>query len=306
MSAFHREGVRALRRGWPIHGYTGPNGSGKSMAMVWDTLPTLDSGRQVLSTVRLLDFRDPRPCDGEGCSIEVEDHSAHRAAHPLWVPLTRWDQLLEARDCDVLLDEVTGVASSRTTHAMPAAVANLLVQLRRRDVVLRWTAPNWMRADVIIRECTQAVTYCRGYLPKAVQGEDRMWRHRRLGKWLTFDANEFDDFTAGKREQADPLAADWHWIPTSLGRLGYDTFDAVSTIGTVSDAGRCSTCDGTKSRPRCTCDDNKGSRRGGRRGAPAERGADDVPVTPLEVIRGAGIGSDTRTAGPAADEAEAG
>lgn len=276
------------------------------MAMCWDSVPSLDAGRPVLSTVRLLDFRDPRPCDGVDCSIDVDDHSAHGKAHPLWTSLTGWEQLLEAEHCDVLLDEVTGVASSRSSHAMPSAVANLLVQLRRRDVVLRWTAPDWKRADVIIRECTQAVTYCRGYMPKAVQGEDRMWRHRRLGLWKTFDAMEFDNFTEGKRESLDPLAVDWHWIPTSVGARSYDTFDAVATIGMVTDSGRCYVCDGTKPRPRCTCDDRKGSRRGVGRGVPAERGADDVPVTPLEVVQGGRVEEGSDTAGPGADEQEAG
>lgn len=256
---------RASRRGWPIHGYVGPNGSGKSAGMVWDTLPTLAAGRPVLSTVRLLDWENPRGCDDLLCTNPEHEAAQalgmawseveHRAAHPLWLPFTSWDQLLEAEHCDVLMDEVTGVASSRESHSMPAPVANTLVQMRRRDVVVRWSAPSWARADKIIRECSQAVTYCVGYLPKEAADEsgERLWRHRRLFKWRTYDAADFEDFTAGKREQLRPMVVDWHWGPGSPVFDAYDTFDAVLSIGTVTDSGRCYTCGGSRRVPECSC-----------------------------------------------------
>lgn len=245
-----------MRRGYPIHGYVGPNGSGKTAAMVWDTLPSLDAGRTVLSTVRLLDHLNPRLCDDPAC--QAEDHATHMAAHPCWVPWTTWRQLLEVEHADVLADEVTGVASSRESQSMPAPIANALVQLRRRDVVLRWSAPNWARCDAIIRECSQAATFARGYLPKAVpgsEGEDRAWRHRRLFKWLTYDASMVDEFTQGKRERMRPWVRDFHWGPGSESFSAYDTFDAVSAIGTVSDHGRCMGCGGRRAAPACSCSD---------------------------------------------------
>lgn len=226
------------------------------MAAVWDLLPSLDAGRPVLSTVRILDFRNPRECPG--CDLlEYHDGSGrtHQAAHPLYVPLREWEQLLEAERCDVLLDEVTGVASSRESHSMPAPVANKLVQLRRADVTVRWTAPSWARADKIIRECSQAVTYCRGYMSKEMsdEGGDRLWRNRRLFRWVTYDADAFEDFTAGKREQLPPMGRDWHWAPGSPVLDAYDTFDAVSTVGTVTDSGRCYRCGGRRPVPSCKC-----------------------------------------------------
>lgn len=266
---------RATRRGWPIHGYVGPNGGGKSAAMVWDTLPSLDAGRPVLSTVRLLDYQNPRPCEGwrmqDGVQVECETCQAasearshedddedavrpHMQAHPLWVPLRDWKQLMEASKCDVLLDEVTGVASSRTSQSLPAPVANKLVQLRRVDCVVRWSAPAWARADLIIRECSQAVTYCQGFLTKESGEADRMWRQRRLFKWKTYDAQLFEDFTSGKRESLGAELVDWHWGPRSPAFGAYDTYDAVSTVGTVTDAGRCYECGGKKSIPACRCD----------------------------------------------------
>lgn len=246
-------GKRSSRRAWPIHAYVGANGGGKSLCAVWDTLPSLAAGRQVLSTVRILDYRNPRVC--EGCDEPDCEESGHLQAHPGWVKFTEWPQLLSAEHCDVLMDEVTGVASSRESQSMPAAVANGLVQLRRQDVVLRWTTPSWARADKVIRECTQAVTFCRGMMPaKATDATaDRVWRQRRLFKWQTYDAFDFEDFTAGKRASMAPQISDFHWGPGSPAFDAYSTYDAVSVIGTVSDSGRCAQCGGRRQALACSC-----------------------------------------------------
>jgi hypothetical protein len=273
---------RASRRGWPIHGYVGANGGGKSAAMVWDTLPSLEAGRSVLSTVRLLDYLDPRPCDDLACDCDKSAEDRHGAAHPLWIPFRDWTQLLDAEHVDVLMDEVTGVASSRESHSMPSVVANTLVQMRRRDVVIRWSAPNWRRADVIIRECSQAVSYAVGYLPTVAEDSDgqRAWRNRRLFKWRTYDAADFEDFTSGKREQLRPMTVDWHWGPGSPVFKAYDTFDAVLTIGTVSDAGVCLACMGSRRRQECSCPDYVARKRsrGKAEGGSPEGGPEASPL----------------------------
>lgn len=214
------------------------------MAMVYDTLPTLAAGRPVLSTVRLLD-----PSTGE--------------PHPLWSPLGDYQSLMEAEHCDVLLDEVTGVASSRESAGMPAAVANLLVQLRRRDVALRWTAPSWKRADTIIRECSQAVTICYGFAParmRSEDGTDRQWSSKRVFYWRTYDAATFDEWTAHKRERLRPVARQVMYRPGSVAERAYDTFDAVLSLGSVTDAGTCVECDGHRVRRQCSCPDYLASR----------------------------------------------
>ncbi|MGV1010416.1 MAG: zonular occludens toxin domain-containing protein [Dermatophilaceae bacterium] len=253
---FRNPRKRSSRRAWPIHAYVGPNGSGKSLAMVWDTLPSLSAGRPVLSTVRLLDWENPRPCEGCEVCATGEVVGQHLQAHPLYVPLRDWSQLLDARSADVLLDEVTGVASSRESHSMPAPVANKLVQLRRADVVVRWSAPSWTRADKIIRETTQAATVCRGYLPKVVPGDDaetRMWRSRRFFRWRTHDACDLEDFTVGKAAELPSIVTDLYWGPGSPAFDAYDTFDSVETVGTVTDSGRCYRCGGRRSIPACKC-----------------------------------------------------
>lgn len=230
-----RNAGRMNRRQTPIHAYIGANGGGKSLAMVHDTLPSLDAGRKVLSTVRLLDSRT-----GE--------------SHPAYEPLTDWGQLLEAEHCDVLFDEVVGIASARESQGMPVQVANLLVQLRRRDVVLRWSAPAWARADKIIRETTQAVTVCSGYLGKRVKDSPRLWAPKRLFKWSTYDALDFDQASTGQIEKQPHGSTSWFWGVNSRAFASYDTFDSVERVGEVLDSGRCVHCGGRRVIPRCSCD----------------------------------------------------
>ncbi len=329
LKRLRNESKRAARRAWPIHGYVGANGGGKSAAMVWDTLASLDAGRPVLGTVRLLDYDRPRECDDAVCAddptsghyvralpdsaairtafdaasgvdriallVELGDVvGVHKAAHPLWIPLQDWQQVLDARGVDLLLDEVTGAASSRESHSLPAPIANKLVQLRRNDVVVRWSAPSWARADKIIRECSQAVTYCQGYLAKATvsEGGERMWRNRRLFKWKTYDAAQFEDFTVGKRSELGALTVDWHWGPGSAAFAAYDTFDSVLTVGTVNEGGSCYRCGGTRRRPACKCPDNHdeaGAMAGGPARGPRVRGAQGAPLARVPSV---GVGDE--------------
>lgn len=261
--------ARSTRRGFPIHAYIGANGGGKSLAAIYDTLPSLAAGRRIVSTVRILD-----PDTG--------------APHPLWVPLGDYRTLMDAEDCDVILDEVTGVASSRESAGMPAAVANLLVQLRRRDVALRWTAPSWKRADTIIRECSQGVTLCLGFAGEAIKaedGSDRMWSAKRLFYWRTYDAAAFDEWSQTKRERVRPSARQLMWRPGSVAQRAYDTFDAVLSLGSVTEAGTCMDCGGHRRKPSCSCGKDHDSKqvrtRSGRVLHIAE--TDETPAVAVEV-----------------------
>lgn len=65
---------RMARRAFPIHAYCGPNGTGKSMVMCYDTMTSLEWGRPVLSTVRLLDYKNPRECPG---GVACDDPAGH-------------------------------------------------------------------------------------------------------------------------------------------------------------------------------------------------------------------------------------
>lgn len=237
--------ARRLRRGYEIHGYVGSNGGGKSMAAVYDSLPSLAAGRPIVSTVRILD-----PVTGE--------------PHPLWIPLDDFRTLLEVDHADVLMDEVTGVASSRDSMGLPSAVLNHLQQLRRADLALRWTTPNWMRADTGIRSVTRAVTTCVGLMPEPApkvteKEQDRIWRSRRLFIWRSYDAQQFDEWSVArekstqKKHRQRPFARQVVWRPGMVASAAYDTFDGVLSLGVVSEAGLCMECGGKRTAKRCSC-----------------------------------------------------
>lgn len=282
---------RMARRAFPIHAYVGPNGTGKSSVLAYDTITSLEWGRPVLSTVRLLDYRNPRDCEGgafcddpaghervgtriellpvdpndpDGPSIAVRVPSGrtavHQAAHPLYTKWTNYQQLLELRDADCVADEVTGIASSRDSMSgMPTQVANLLVQLRRRNVVLRWSAPSWGRADKIIREVTQAVTLTSARMPRKAPtpaGEaPRLWYERRLFIAKTYSGEQFDEFDAHRAVDIKPMVRQILWGPGSEMFRVFDTYEPVSSLGWAQESGLCGHCGGHRPRRSCSCDD---------------------------------------------------
>ena len=226
------------RRGFPIHAYIGANGHGKSLAMMHDTYLSILSGRRILSTVRVI---DPRTGD-------TYEH---------YERLQTLDQLVTARDCDVLLDEIVGALPSMPGQSLPVEMQLLLNQMRRRNIAMRWTAPSWMRCNVVLREVTQAVTVCRGYFPKYEHNTDdeRVWGANRLFRWTTYDAYEFTDWSDTKEGTLKGKANAWAWRGKKMmAQYCYDTFDAVDNID--SGEGFCFSCGGMRpklQRPACTC-----------------------------------------------------
>lgn len=226
------------RRGFPISSYIGANGHGKTLAMMHDSYLSIMQGRRILSTVRVLD-----PRTGETYSN--------------YERLATLDQLVEARDCDVLLDEIVGALPSMPGQTLPVEVMLLLNQMRRRNVAMRWTAPSWMRCNVVLREVTQAVTVCRGYFPKYHHDEqtERVWGENRLFRWTTYDAFEFTEWSDNKESQLKGKANAWSWRGKKMmAQYCYDTFDAVDNVD--SGEGVCFTCGGVRPkrrRPACSC-----------------------------------------------------
>lgn len=285
----------AKRRGFSIHAYVGPNGSGKSLMAALDTLPTLrgllwacdnidhvhtaegvTSGvRRVLSTMR---FTTPTGAD-----------------HPLWTPLTDFSQIISAEHVDLILDEVGGAVASSTSDDIPLGVKASLQELRRREVVCRWTAPSWARASKVLRETSQAVTLLTGRMPVAhrdgvsfpgshqytdlsLDGESlrevecvipdehlhdsgRLWGARRLMLARTYDASVFEEWTVGKRQKQRPECRTLFWRPGSDAERAYDTHAYVEKLAQVTASGTCDHCGGTRSRPRCTCEPSVSRRR---------------------------------------------
>lgn len=277
----------AKRRGFAIHAYIGSNGSGKSATCALDTIPTLRgimwscenpdhyhssqgiySGvRRVLSTMR---FTTP---DGE--------------AHPLYVPLTDYSQLTTFEHGDLILDEVGGAVASSTGDDIPMSVKAVLQEMRRKEVNIRWTAPSWARASKVLRECSLGVTVSKGKfavrdsdeieffgwhdtesidpvsfeLVKGVCNTDglhthpagRTWGSRRMFSSATFDASEFDEWTAAKREKLKPVVRQMIWRPGHELETAYDTHAHVQKLGQVTDSGRCDKCMGYKPRRKCEC-----------------------------------------------------
>jgi hypothetical protein len=160
---------------------------------------------------------------------------------------------------DVLMDEVLGVAASENGKGLPKEVQLLLNQLRRRDVLLRWTAPAWSRANIVLREVTQAVTVCRGYFPTYEdRGDDsRLWGMNRLFRWTTYDAIDFATWSDNKESTLKGKANAWVWRPGTWMEASYDTFDAVENVDTGQ--GYCFRCHGDRpmiKRPPCSCTDH--------------------------------------------------
>lgn len=337
-----RPGARARlrRRGFPIHSYVGPNGTGKSAIMVYDTLPSLEGGRPVLSTVRLLDYHNPRPCPGYEFCDDPANHEqermaydlrpakdldawladwtdtdrarfgqldddallnayrshvpvlrtalgtglfdVHQAAHPLYVRFTDYSQLLSWRDGDVLMDEVTGVCSSRESGSMPVQVANYLVQLRRRNVALRWSCPAWGRADIIIREVSQAVTLMSAAIPKKApptnDGTPRLWSQRRGFLARTYDPSAVDEFEAHRADDAGAMVTAFYWGPRSKMFTAYSTLDAVSSLGWANEAGLCMQCGGKRTHPKCACGTDHKAAPGARPGRREPKAEPDGPL----------------------------
>lgn len=254
--------ARLYRRSSPIRAYLGSgNGSGKSMMMIYDVMPSLDFGREVLSTVRLLDYNNPRPCDDKYCTFP--GHPDHQAAHPLYVPLISYEQLLYAKNTDILLDEVTGVINSREYNKLPAAIANKLVQLRRDNCTLSWTATNWSRCDVIVRELTQTATLVIPVLKKKVKTEPgqppQLWRSGQLFYARTFDAAMLDEFDARGADlgRMKPRANQLFYRPWGKATIAYDTFDPVLSLGDATDLGTCISCGGKRLQTKCSCADHQ-------------------------------------------------
>jgi hypothetical protein len=277
-------------RSLPIVAFVGGNGGGKSLAAVYYLLPTLAgsrwncsnpdhlhthgaecSSRRLLSTeptvvcdcgltwVRHDDGRravEPLPDGGVSTgmrrvlsTVELRDLDKTSEPNPYYDRLKSFVQLLAVEHTDVM-DEVTGVASSRSSMSLPVQVENLVQQLRRRDARLLWTTPDYGNADLRIRSVTRGVVYCRGRFSVERRG---VWAQSRLFRWSLYDASEFDRFTAGKRERLVPAARQSFWRPGHIAERAYDTAAAVTQLGVASEGGICVNCGGRRSSPACGC-----------------------------------------------------
>ncbi len=237
----------------PIRAFVGPNGGGKTLAAVQlAVVPALGEGREVVSTCRI--------------------------NHPKARLLESWREIDSLRSCLLVLDEITSSLPSRGAMQVPPQLIRTINQLRKVDVEAVWTAPNWARADVALREVTQEVTLCRGMLPdpwERVPGEippwwrpyaHRMkmpngetfrrssrWQSNSLFRWVTYPAWSFDEFSLHAVKKVKASERVWYWRPWHSAQFLYDTIEGVSLMDHVDETGVCVVCGGLRRRAACSC-----------------------------------------------------
>ncbi|MDQ0733481.1 hypothetical protein [Arthrobacter sp. B1I2] len=298
--------ARRKRRAMPIMGYIGANGAGKSMLAAHDSIPTLKGIHWSCNNIDHLHTHEGRTHGTRRVLSTMPFITPSGAPHPLYVPLTDYSQIISAEHVDLILDEVGGAVASTTGDDIPMGVKASLQELRRREVVCRWTAPSWSRASKVLREVSQGVTLTQGFLPVphkdgiefdgphdierlSVDAESlvyeicpiegahshpsgRLWGARRAMYARTFDATVFDEWTTAKKGKLRPEVRSLFWRPGSEAERIYDTHGYVEKLGQVTDSGRCDHCGGTRRRPQCKCESPAELRGAARRAAAAAAG----------------------------------
>jgi hypothetical protein len=257
---------RNARRSEPFRCYIGDNGAGKTASMIRDIEPELDG-----LTWECFE-EDHAHCDpitdDNGDFVEFGPAAVHTGTyrvlstvriyndvtgklHEFYEQLTDWRQLDGLEHAVLVLDEITGVAHSRESSSLPSDISNRLMQMRKCDVSVLWSAPAWARAEKIIREVTKAITVCVGGYPSRQPGT--LWKANRRFLIRTYSTVDFDEWSAGKKTNLVPLAEESWWGPGSRVFNLYRTKQAVTRIGHANEAGICVNCGGTRRRAACSC-----------------------------------------------------
>jgi hypothetical protein len=244
-----------------IHGYVGVNGSGKTYAVAHQVIiPAWRQHRPVWANMRLFPEAHGYPAD-------------------LYRPLDRVDQLDEMFGGVVVLDEISAVLPAREFADMGPDLVRRINQLRKVDMDLVWTAPAFARADKSLREVTQAVTFCKSWIPDPwlrepgtghwwrpfgvrVPGEDgqpqrfgRGWAPRCYFQTWTYDVSELPDtLDQASLRKVKPRSKTRHWRPFHRTQLVYDTLGEVGLFDHVGKRGTCLRCGGRIVQPKCDCE----------------------------------------------------
>lgn len=209
----------------PICAITGLNGAGKTMLAVSAGVEYLEAGGTVLSTVQIVTPGGRRS-----------------------IPLRSLSQLIDARDCMIILDEVSTVFSSRGAPLAPELVT-LLQVLRKRGCQVIWTAPSWKRTDVILREVSVVQLAVTPVLRRRAE-PGALWRNAVLSRVDFLDRRDATD------EQAVSTIArlrrpGFIRLSRLSGFGAYDTRADSPQIGGLTTAGACPDCGGK--RPQYAC-----------------------------------------------------
>lgn len=205
----------------PILGITGVNGAGKTLLAVELAILAMRQGQRVVSTVPI-------------------DTGEYRSE-----PLLSLSHLLDLEDCAVLLDEIAVIFSSRGGGAVPSEVVTFLQTLRHRRVTVTWTAPNWSRADVLVRSVTQACATVRPMISRRVDGS--LWPRPVLAA-----IGVLDTVSVPTDNMPDRVLQRRLWRPKKSPAWGsYDTHAPTPQIGGLLQGGPCPDCGGMRARPKC-------------------------------------------------------
>lgn len=210
----------------PILGVTGINGAGKTLYAVEIGMKALAQGVTVYSTVQIKFSRN-------GHTYESQ-------------PLLSLTQLLELRDCLVLLDEVSSIFSSRATSSLPGELITYLKALRHRNVAVLWTTPNWMDCDVQLRRITQACITWRPILRRPVKDSLHPRSIISLGSLLDTASVPTDKTPQRVLKRMVRL------LPRSPAIGSYDSLADTPQIGRLLSTGPCPDCGGARAGVKCT------------------------------------------------------
>lgn len=216
----------SIAAGVPICGFTGVNGAGKTLLATHCAIVDMKAGRSVYSTV----------------PVSYTDRKTGELFES--VPITSLRQLLDLEDVTLFLDDVSVIFSSRQTATLPAPIVTLLQTVRHRRVTILWTAPGWMRADVLLRSVTQGLVSVSPLFQFA--RKDNPWPSPRLVM-----AGLLDTTTA--KIDADPtrVLRRRFYAPKRLLSFGaYDTLADTPMLGHGHLSGTCVDCGGGIERPR--------------------------------------------------------
>lgn len=86
------------------------------------------------------------------------------------VLVRNFDDLLELRDCILLVDEVTAVASSRQFASLTPEALLFFQTLRHSNIGLIWTAPTYDRCDLALRSLTLYWTHMMAMIKTVPKG----------------------------------------------------------------------------------------------------------------------------------------
>lgn len=217
--AKRRQPARDIAANVPIVGFTGVNGAGKSTLAVESAIADMAKGRMVVSTVPI-----SSPW-GES------------------VPLVSLRQLLSLENCTVLLDDVSVIFSSRSTQSLPPDVVAFLQTARHKGITIRWTAPEWMRCDNLLRGVTQGLVNV-SILVKRADPNGTPWPRP-----LIIQAGLLDT-TVGKVDQTPTRVLRRRlYIPRRMMAWDcYDTHAPTPMLGVHLQGGMCVDCGGTVTR----------------------------------------------------------